>query len=316
MNRLSDAAAFLRDGDGFLLISHVSPDGDTLGSALALYQGLLKLGKRVFLACEEPVPVTYRELPFADRVRAVPEEGFSCVVCIDCADLRRCGTLEPLVKAAARTLCIDHHATNAGFADVNYVEDCAATGEIVFSLLSLLGVPLTQDIAVCLYTALATDTGNFSYSNTTPQTFRIMAELLAAGIDLPRWNRILFRSHRAERMRVLGLMLPRMELLADGRFGISYLTYGELTAYGATSADCEGLIDYIRDIDTVEVACFARESQNGQIRVSMRSKESFDVAAVAQLFQGGGHVRAAGCTLSTDMQTALDRLKAEILLRL
>ena len=312
----ADAAAYLRDGDDFLLVAHVSPDGDTLGSSLALYLALTAMGKRAKLVCEEPVPPVYAGLPCASAVSAAPAAPFTHTVFIDCADSKRAGTLEQTALSAAHTLVIDHHGTNKGFADVNYIVDCAATGELIFELLPLLSVPLTKDIAVCLYAALATDTGNFSYANTTPRTFRIMAELLTQGIDLPELNRVLFRTNRVQRMQLLGIVLSRMQLYADGRFNISYLAYADLIAIGATSADCEGLIDSLRDIDTVEVACFLRESQNGQIRVSMRSKHSFDVSAVSQIYGGGGHRRAAGCTLDCSLDDAVTALRMEILKRL
>ncbi len=310
------ACSFLRDGDDFLLVAHVSPDGDTLGSSLALYQALTGLGKRAQVVCEETVPGVYAALPCADVVRQEPAAPFTHTVFIDCADAKRAGTLEALALSAPHTLVIDHHGTNAGYADVNHIVDCAATGELVFALLPLLGAPLTKDIATCLYAAIATDTGNFSYANTTPDTFRIMAELLSCGIDLPELNRALFRTSRVQRMRLLGRVLSRMELFHDGAFNLSYLTWQELLDSDATSADCEGLIDSLRDIDTVEVACFLRESMNGQIRVSMRSKHSFDVSAIAQRYGGGGHRRAAGCTLDGGMAEAVAALKSQILARL
>ncbi len=311
------AVRFLRENDNFLLIAHVSPDGDTLGSCLALYETLTKLNKQVQIACEEPVPPALTFLHNSEVV--VNAEGirpFESVVYVDCADIQRVGTLQPITQGAKHSFCIDHHETNKGYADGNLVEPCAATGEIVFELIKRLGVDIDKEAATDLFAAISTDTGNFAYSSTTPRTFMIAAELLKTGFDLPDVNRRLFRTKRLQKARLMGLLMSRLELFEDNRFAISHIYYDELVEMDATSADCEGLIDNIRDIDTVEVACFVRESSTGLIRVSLRSKYDFDVSAISMLFNGGGHANAAGCTMDCTMDKALELLKSAILERM
>ena len=302
---LLDAVRFLRAYDDILLIAHVSPDGDTLGSSFALYGALLELGKRAQVVCEDPVPAIYRFLPYSDQLippeQAKPAEA---VVCVDCADVARAGRCEPLFHAAKATLNIDHHGTNDRYADENFVQKAGATGELVYNVLASLKVSLNKNIASCLYAAITTDTGNFSYSNTTPDTLRIAAELLDVGIDLPYLNQRLFRTVPYHKMRLHALAVTKAQLYEYGRIGISALTLEDIASCGATGEDTEGIIDSIRDIDTVEIAALLRESEDGQVRVSLRGKTSADVSCIATKFGGGGHRLAAGCTLKPPLAEA------------
>lgn len=298
------AVEFLKASNDVILIAHVAPDGDALGATLALYQGLVRLGKRVQAVCDDPVPYGYRFLPCADRlVRTEEAYPAAAAVAVDCADVGRMGRAAGLFQKAERTLCVDHHETNPRFADVNYVEPCAATGELIDRILFQLGVPLTEEIADCLYTALVADTGNFSYSNTTPDTFRIAAELLEAGIDLPELNRNLFRTVPLRKTKLLGRVISNMKLSADGLVAVSALSRADMDACGANGEDTEGIVENLRDIETVEVAALLRESPEG-IRVSLRGKRYADVSRIALAFSGGGHKRAAGCTIHEPLKDA------------
>ena len=308
---LTDAVRFIRAHDDILLISHVSPDGDTLGSALALYAVLNQLGKRAQIVCEEPVPKIYRFLPGADRV-LLPEQArpAKAAVSVDCADLARTGRCEPLFRAAEHTLNIDHHGTNDRYAEENYVQRCGATGELIYGVIVNLKGNLTREIASCLYAAITTDTGNFAYSYTTPDTLRIAAELLDVGIDLPYLNRMLFRTVPFQKARLHALAVMKTALYQGGRIGIAQLTRDDIARCGAAEEDCEGIIDAIRDIDTVEIAALLRESGDGSIRVSLRGKTVADVGRIALTFGGGGHRLAAGCTLEPPLKDAAERILA------
>ena len=306
---LQDAVRFLRAYDDLLLIAHVSPDGDTLGSSFALYGALLELGKRAQVVCEDPVPAIYRFLPFSDQL-IPPEQArpAQAVVCVDCADLARTGRCETLFQAAEATLNIDHHGTNDRFAGENYVQKAGATGELIFNVIACLKITLNKNIASCLYAAITTDTGNFSYSNTTPDTMRIAADILDTGIDLPYLNRCLFRTVPFHKLKLHALAVTKTQLYEFGRIGISYLTMEEITSCEATNEDTEGIIDSIRDIDTVEVAALLRESEDGMIRVSLRGKTCADVSKIATQFGGGGHRFAAGCTLQPPIAAASEQI--------
>ena len=307
---LQDAVRFLRTHDDILLIAHVSPDGDTLGSSFALYGALLELGKHAQVVCEDPVPAIYHFLPFSDQLitpeKARPAEA---VICIDCADLARTGRCEPLFQAANATLNIDHHGTNDRFAEVNYVQKAGATGELIFNVIASLKIRLNKNIASCLYAAITTDTGNFSYSNTTPDTMRIAADILDTGIDLPYLNRCLpVRTVPFHKLKLHALAVDKTQLYEFGRIGISYLTLEDIRSCGATNEDTEGIIDSIRDVDTVEVAAMLRESEDGLIRVSLRGKSCADVSKIATRFGGGGHRLAAGCTLQPPVERAAEEI--------
>ena len=313
---LGAAAAFIRAHEDFMLIAHVSPDGDTLGSCLALRLALQALRKTVQVVCEDPVPVIYRFLPGVEAV-VRPQEArqAEAVITVDCADRARTGEAALYLDAAA-TLNIDHHETNTGYCADNYVEHVAATGELIYQLFPALGVPLDQAAAECLYTALITDTGNLSYSNTTPDTLRITAELLETGIDLPELNRAIYRTVPYPKVKLLGCVIRNMTLYGGGRIGFSFVTLDDLHESGASAEDTEGAIDFIRDIDTVELAALLRDCEDGTVRVSLRGKRSADVSRIAKAFGGGGHRLAAGCTIHAELAKACKEtlLQAEALL--
>ena len=313
---LEHAAAFIQSHQSFYLAAHQSPDGDTLGSCLALRRALLNMGKEAEVVCADPVPDYLQFLDGADAVRGAdgllpPKEA---VLYIDCADHKRTGCLAPILEQAPFAFCIDHHGTNPKQSkDGDWVEDVGATGELILKLLDALHAPITQGIAVALYAAIITDTGNFAYSNTTADSFAAAAKLMAYGIDLPELNRVLFRSMRLSKARLIAYVLTNMQLWHEGALGIVAIPHAVLEQYGANKEDCEGLIDYLRDIDVVEVACVLREETDGAVRVSMRSKRRCDVASVGQRFGGGGHVRAAGCTLYQPLDRALETMRDALL---
>ena len=313
---LERAAAFIQSHQSFYLAAHQSPDGDTLGSCLALRRALQKLGKDAAVVCPDPVPDYLMFLSGAETVRGTDgiEPPREAVLYIDCADHRRTGELYETLEAAPFAFCIDHHGTNPRQSrDGDWVEEAGATGELILRLLDALHVPIDREIAVALYTAITTDTGNFSYSNTTADSFSAAAALMAYGIDLPELNRVLFREMKLSKARLIAYVLSNMELHADGRLGLAAIPYAALQACGADKEDCEGLIDRIRDIDVVEVACVLREEADGTVRVSMRSKRACDVAAIGKRFGGGGHVRAAGCTLRMPLHEAVGVMREALL---
>ena len=225
---------------------------------------------------------------------------------VDCADKLRTGACATLFERARNTLNIDHHGTNHGFAQENWVEHAGATGELIYRILVRLGVKPDVETASLLYVALASDTGNFSYSNTTPDTFRITADLLDCGIDLPELNRRLFRTIPFRKLLLQARAFAGCQLYEDERIAISALTRQDLAACGAVPDDAEGLIDSLRDIETVEIAAVLREQLDGRIHVSLRGKRVADVSQVALRFGGGGHRLAAGCVIALPLRAAVD----------
>ena len=301
---LSDAVAFLTKYDSFLLMAHVAPDGDTLGSCLALKYLLEQLGKQAWVVCDDPLPHLYAFLPGADGLlapdAAVDAQAF---VAVDCADVGRTGSQWDRVGTKP-SLCIDHHITNPGFADVNYIEDCAATGELITLLYDAFGQPINPEVGACLYTAIATDTGNFAYSSVTPRTFALMGKVMESGFDLPECNRLIYRNQRLQKLRMTALTVENAKLYRDGQVIVATLSKAETEAVDGLKADAEGIIDSLRDVETVVVACFLREEGASEVKLSLRAKDRVDCAALARAYGGGGHLRAAGATLHMSLAEA------------
>ena len=301
---LSDAVAFLTKYDSFLLMAHVAPDGDTLGSCLALQKLLQQLGKQAWVVCDDPLPHLYAFLPGADGLlapdAAVDAQAF---VAVDCADVGRTGSQWARVGERP-SLCIDHHITNPAFATVNHIEDCAATGELITLLYDAFGQPINPEVGACLYTAIATDTGNFAYSSVTPRTFALMGKVMESGFDLPECNRLIYRNQRLQKLRMTARTVENAKLYRDGQVIVATLSKAETEAVDGLKADAEGIIDSLRDVETVVVACFLREEGASEVKLSLRAKDRVDCAALARAYGGGGHLRAAGATLHMSLAEA------------
>lgn len=291
----------------FSLLTHVSPDGDTLGSALAMYSLITGLGKFAEVICEEPVPHIYAYLPNADKV-VLPSDarGCKCVIACDCADMSRFKKAEHIFRTAELTMAIDHHFTNRGYADANLiVANASAACEVVFSLYRAMGVKIGPEAAVCLYTGIVTDTGNLTYSNTTPECIRMVAELYENGLDITTINRNIYRTVPFTKTRLQGHVLSNMKLEGGGRIGIATLTVAEMDSFGATNEDCEGIVDSVRDVESVRIAIFIREGRDGTYKVSLRSKDCADVGRIANKYGGGGHASAAGYSSTEPLSTTV-----------
>ena len=296
---------FLLNNDGFTILCHASPDGDTLGSGLALFIALKNQGKKVEISCHDTVPSAYDCMPYTDCI-ILPQAavGYENVIAVDCADAARMGNGLPLFQKGVHTLNIDHHTTNTRYAQINIVDpSAAAASELMTRVLRETGLEIDRRIATCLYVGMMTDTGSFAYANTTPNTMRAAADMMAKGIEHNALNTSVFRNVPVEKKRLLGMALTNMTLFAQGRGAITQISMEEIRRVGAMEEYTEGIIDHLRDIDTVEVAIMVRESEEGT-KVSMRSKGAVDVAQIAAQQNGGGHVRAAGYTVQCGMEEA------------
>lgn len=312
---LEAALSFIQLHNDFILAAHKSPDGDTLGSCLGLRLALLQLGKRVAVVCPDPVPTNLQFLAGSETVGSAVEQIPEAVIYVDCGDHSRTDHLEPLLDQAAYSFCIDHHMTNPkNSKDGDWVENVAATAELIYRLISGLQVTITQEIAECLFAGIASDTGYFAYSNTTADTFRIAAELVTYGLDLSELNRRLFRDYSVAKAGLIAHVLKNMQLYENDAAAIAVITHETMVSLGAAEEDCEGLIDYLRDIDSVEIACIVRESPDGRTHVSLRSKLGADVSRIATAFGGGGHKKAAGITMDMPSATACRMILPEIIL--
>ncbi len=295
----------LRDGERFLITTHEGPDGDALGSTLALHQALGQLGKDsvMFLAEKEfPLPVEYRFLPLQEVFHEAPADlSDRTVIFLDCGNIDRMPV--QWLRDGKRMLNIDHHHDNTRFADVNLVDvEASSTAEIIFEICKRLGVELTDSIAQSLYVGLITDTGMFMYENTDARTHRVAAELIESGVDVNGTFRRLYERVPEAKLKLIARALGRIDRRLNGALSTTYLSAEDYAVTGADETMTEGIIDFIRGIEGTSVAAVVRDkpdSQREARKVSLRSTDgSVDVSVIARKEGGGGHRRAAG--FSTD----------------
>jgi phosphoesterase RecJ-like protein len=308
---LQDVLQQIEQRDRFVLTSHARPDGDAIGSALACCQVLRTMGKHADVVLHDGVPRIYRALPFADQVLQADRVlgNYDAAIILECDSIHRT-RLEGLENRFL--ISIDHHVSGRPFADVNWIDPQAvATGEMVFRLAREAGTPFSPEIATCLYTALMTDTGSFMFQGTNERTFALARELVLAGADPSHCARSIYFAHSVAKMRLLGEALRHLN--TDGNVGWTWVTQEQMERCDAKEEDCEGLVNYVLSIGEIEAAAFFRELPGGRFRVSLRSKGKVNVAHVAEVFGGGGHQCASGCSLEGPLTEAvrqiLDRMR-------
>jgi bifunctional oligoribonuclease and PAP phosphatase NrnA len=290
----------VRKRQKFLLTSHARPDGDSIGSQLAMAFALEALGKQVRIVNADAAPDHYRDFPGVDRIEiaaAVPADADAdTVIVMECSDLARTG----VTGFEGRYLInIDHHAGNRMYGALNWFdESAAACGEMVFDVIRALGVPLNFDIATHIYLAILTDTGSFHHSNITPRTFEICRQTVVAGVQPAAMARRVFDSNSLGKLKLIGALLDSMELVDHGRLAVLYMDDAMLAACGCTINDTEGVINLPLTAREVQAVVFFKGASSGDVRVSMRSKYDVDVRMVANQFGGGGHKNASGFTVT------------------
>ena len=304
MADLNTAASLLKAWDRILILSHRSPDGDTLGCASALSRALTALGKSVQFRCADPVPekfgYMFRGIAFGDFE---PEH----IVTVDVADKTLLGALEPLGERV--DLAIDHHATHRPFAKEAWVEGGAAAAcQMIWRLIPALGAAVTPEIADCLYTGVATDTGCFRYANATPETFRIAAALIESGARSAEINRVMFDTKSRTAIALLKRVYSDMEFFHGGRCAVLCLTQKLIDETGAQESDLDGVSATVRQVEGVLLGLTIRERGENEYKISLRAAEPANAAEICMRFGGGGHKGAAGCTIFAP----LDAVKAQI----
>ena len=293
ITRIADA---IRARQSFVLSSHARPDGDAIGSQLAMAYALRALGKDVRVVNRDPAPpplMAFAGVPDIEIAEKV-DGNFDAAIIMECGDLARTG-VEGLDRGFV--INIDHHPGNTGYGQINWFDPAAAAcGEMVFDLVVGLGVPLTAEIATHVYVAILTDTGSFHFSSISPRTFDICRILLEAGVDPVRVARSVYDSGTMARLKLSGALLSGMRIDPTGRIALLYLDHEIARAAGGTYEDTDGLINEPLTVKEVQAVVFFKHVQGDEYRVSMRSKGAIDVNAVAKAFGGGGHKNAAGCT--------------------
>jgi bifunctional oligoribonuclease and PAP phosphatase NrnA len=288
----------------FAITSHVRPDGDGLGSSLGLYWLLRAMGKEPEVVMHDPVPHAYVRLPGAREVRVTPEidRPYDAVFVIECSDVSRPG-LKDLERQFV--VNIDHHATTSLFGQINWIDATAsAVGEMIYNLMKAIGVRPTREIAECVYTALLTDTGSFHYSNTSERTFKMASELVRAGVKPAKVAQAVFSNYPWSKIELGSRVMATARRDPSGRVAWMRQTLRMLEETGASEEDGDGFVNYPMSCGEVEAVAFLKETAPGVYRTSLRSKGDVNVARIAEMFGGGGHRNAAGCTLRGDWDEA------------
>jgi phosphoesterase RecJ-like protein len=319
INDVQAVADAIRSHERFVVVAHENPDGDALGSLLATTLAVRSLGKDavMYLSGDAPPPAEYRFLDLTGVQRTLPVDTEERVLlAVDCANERRIGESETGVERAQLVVNIDHHHDNSRFGDVNLVvDDASSTAEIVRDVLRALGVALTPEIAEALYVALVTDTGRFQYTNTTPKSLRLAAELVEAGANVHDIFRHVYETVQFAKLKLLARALERAQVFEGGRLVVSYLLKNDFAEVGAEEPFSEGIIDHLRAVEGSEMVALIREPPRGEgpeRRVSLRSShDEVDVSAIARKLGGGGHRQAAGFSSDRSIEELIEFLRRE-----
>lgn len=311
---LKSAWSRLAANHTFVIACHVNPDGDAIGSSLALSRVLRALGKDVTVICEGGVPDSYDYIPGREEVLDnTSRRGFDVGLLVDCEGLARAGTAAEAVSSARTTACIDHHIPDDGFGDIRIVDQTASsTAELVLQVLDANGVRIDSTAAMQLMIGVVNDTGGFRFGNTTVRTFKAAARLTELGADASYAARCIYETRSAAALRLLGRALASLQTCAGGRVVWAVVTQKDIDELGASHSDTDGIVNQVAYARGAVVAMLFREIAADEIRVSLRSREGFDVNRVARAFGGGGHAAAAGCTLRMPLDAARDQILREV----
>lgn len=301
---LNSIVECLKNNDNFLIVSHISPDGDTLGSASALCGILKLLGKNCIHVCDGEPSHNLKNMKQLTEHMGEPNY-FDVAIAVDCADFERLGKYGQNYNTATLKIVIDHHKTNIGFADINYVCDYPACAQCICDIVDKLDIKITSDIALCLYVAFLTDTGRFSYKGVNSDTMQCVARLYGYGLDIDRINRNIFNLRSYIKSKLIAQTLNELECWIENAVFASFLEFDQFAPFNTEGCDTEGIVNYILDIEGCKIAIFAHENLKNVTKISFRSTDvQYDVSAIASHFGGGGHTLAAGCTMNVSCADA------------
>lgn len=314
-NSLREIANVLHEAESVLLFPHVNPDGDSIGSCAALCRTLRLRGKEAWILTEDEIPAN---LVFLDKGYSTKEmdkiQKPDVCICVDCGDVSRFPKRAEKFLLGETTICIDHHMTTRLFCDYNYVDSQeAATGQIIFELLKEFGAEPDKETAEALFAAITTDTGDFQYSNTQKKSHLITAELYDWGADFNKVSVEIYENVRLEKIRLKSAAMETLKIIGGGKGAIVKVSQSMLDKTGALMDESEGLAQELRSIAGVEYSAVLKEYEHELIRVSLRAKRKGDVSQIASALGGGGHLKAAGCTIRETLENAADKVEKEML---
>lgn len=307
LENMEKAIKIIEENHNIFIASHINPDGDNIGSMLALKLALKKINKNVVVLKSDFIPEDFKFLPGSSDIKEYKEElgPIDVLIALDSSDENRLGDNKELLNKATHTINIDHHISNNMFGDINIVDaKAAATGELVYKFINLMNIDLDVDIGTNLYTAISTDTGKFSYESVTSSTHRIVAELIDIGVDFNYINIQIYENMSIERTKLFIEAISTLKTYESNSIATVVITQDMLNKTNTTMEDTEGIVSFIRKIAPIEVACLLKEFGKEDIKISLRSKNYVDVASICEFFNGGGHIRAAGCTINSNIYDA------------
>ncbi|MHC1683193.1 MAG: bifunctional oligoribonuclease/PAP phosphatase NrnA [Clostridiaceae bacterium] len=311
-NSLQDIINKINESSKIALSFHTSPDGDSTGSSLALMQGLRSIGKNAYIVSKEAVPSSYKFLPFSNEITGEikkVQNDTDLFIILDCGNVERINTEEEIPSNSFTLINIDHHISNDLYGELNYVDIKASSmGEIVFEMLNLLKISITKDIAKCIYTSILTDTGSFRHSNTTPKTHSIVSKLLETEIDFSEIHRLIFDNKEFCRIKLLGKAIEGMYLTCNDKVSFIKITSDLFKELGIEDNETSDLVSLGLKVNTVEVAILLKEAKDGT-KVSLRSKDAVDVRKIAEVYGGGGHIKASGAFIKAPIEEAEQIIK-------
>ncbi len=313
-NTLAEFCRALKKYDRFLLSCHVTPEGDAIGSILAMESLLRRMGKKTAIVAEDTFPERLFCLPSkrwipVNEFKKDPHD-FQALIVADCPNLERTGKVKKLVHKDMVVFNIDHHISNECFGDYNYVlPKAVASGEVVYEIFKHMRMPLTKEEAAFIYIALSTDTGSFKYENTTVNSHLMAAEFIKKGINIEQINEDLYATYSLNKIQLYSRLLGRVKTEAGGKIAWVLMKRDDLEHSGATYEDTEGFIDFLKYLREVKIAFFASEiAEPGKVRVSFRSKDNYDANGIATHFNGGGHKKASGCIIHGTGEEAVEKI--------
>jgi len=310
---LGKIAEIIGEADSVLIFPHILMDGDAMGSATALCMALRNMGKEAWVLLEDKI-ADY--LAFMDNGCCTHKQDIiaspDISLCIDCGETGRFPNRTEAFEKGRTKICIDHHKTSDPFCDYNHIDSSsAATGELVYLLLREMGAEFTAQICESLFAAITTDTGNFQYSNTTIRSHEITVALMKEGVDVNKVSVELYENEKPEKFRLHNMVMDTMEIFAEGKAVIAYVTRDMIKKSKALMEDTEGLVSALRSLRGIQIAMLLKENSDGSYKVTMRAKTQGDVAAIASRYDGGGHTKAAGCTINDSLENAMKIMKRE-----
>lgn len=312
MNTLDNILEEINKAESIVILTHENPDGDAIGSGLALYNALKQIGKNPDIIIPE-YPRTFEFLPGSNEIKKESNvEKYDLAISVDCATIKMLNGFANYFENAKVKVSIDHHSTNTMFGDLNYVSpDAPACAQILLVVFEYFKIEVTKDIGTCILAGIITDTGGFKYSGVTSETFEFVAWLLEKGINVSKIYRKVLQTKTRANFELNRIAINRLEFFKDGKVAFTYITKEDEESVNAESGDHEGIVETGRDIEGVEVSIFVRETDKG-CKVSMRSNEYVNVSDVCLLLGGGGHIRAAGATMQCTIEQAKEKILRQI----